>query len=202
MMDVKKWKKKLRVSPNIDSLVRGTNEEIDVDKGVIQAFNLITKGKEDLAIVHPEDSLRDVIRAMLESPKTLSAYVVDEDGVLIGVISVWDILQATVAHDPDTINSGSPSILFDRDFIERYAFSEKAEDLMREPVCVDLTHTLRRAYRLMVEHGLTEIPVVDNQGRIIGDLSMLELLESAWNLDGRKNNKKRHNIRLPTGDDQ
>ena len=159
--------------------------EVDVDKAVIQAFNLITKGRDDLAIVRPEDSLEQVIKAMLQSPKTMSVYVVDEDGKLVGVISVWDILQATVAHDPDTINSGSPSILFDKDFLERYAFSEKARDLMREPVCVDLTHSLRRAYKLMVEHGLTEIPVVDNQGRIIGDLSLLEILKAAWNLDDK-----------------
>ncbi len=160
--------------------------KVDVDKAVIQAFNLITKGREDLAIVRPEDSLETVIKALLLSPKTMSAYVVDEDGKLLGVISIWDILQATVAHDPDTINSGSPSILFDRDFLQRYAFSERARDLMREPVCVDLTHSLRRAYKLMIEHGLTEIPVVDNQGRVIGDLTLLELLKSAWNLDSRR----------------
>ncbi len=113
----------------------------------------------------------------------MSVYVVNEDRVLIGVISIWDILEATVAHDPNTINSGSPSILFDREFLERYAFSEKASDLMREPICVDLTHSLRRAYRLMIEHGLTEIPVVDNQGRVIGDLTLLELIKAAWRLD-------------------
>ncbi len=200
MIDAKKWKKKLRLSNKVAKNPR-VLEEIDVDKGVIQAFNLITRGKDDLAIVRPEDSLETVIKAMLESPKTLNAYVVDNDGKLVGVISVWDILQATVAHDPDTINSGSPSILFDREFIERYAFSEKAEDLMREPVCVDLTHTLRRAYKLMIEHGLTEIPVVNNQGRIIGDLTMLELLKSAWNLDGNKSPRKKVRVRLP-GDDQ
>ncbi len=156
--------------------------EVDMDKAVIQAFNLITRGREDLAIVRPEDDLEAVIKAILMSPKTMSVYVVDEDGKLVGVISIWDILQATVAHDPDTINSGSPSILFDKDFLERYAFSEKAKDLMREPVCVDLSHSLRRAYKLMIEHGLTEIPVVDNQGRIVGDLTLLEILKAAWNL--------------------
>ena len=200
MIDTRKWKKKLRLSTKVAKNPR-VLEEIDVDKGVIQAFNLITRGKDDLAIVRPEDSLKTVIKAMLESPKTLNAYVVDNDGKLVGVISVWDILQATVAHDPDTLNSGSPSILFDREFIERYAFSENAEDLMREPVCVDLTHTLRRAYKLMIEHGLTEIPVVNNQGRIIGDLTMLELLKSAWNLDGNKSPRKKPTVRLP-GDDQ
>ncbi len=195
MIDAKKWKRKLDVLRHSD-LPSPTNDEVDVDKAVIQAFNLITKGKEDLAIVRPEDSLETVIKSMLESPKTMSAYVVDEDGKLVGVISVWDILQATVAHDPDTLNSGSPSILFDRDFLDRYAFSEKAKDLMREPVCVDLTHSLRRAYRLMIEYGLTEIPVVDNQGRIIWDLSLLELLKAAWGLDGKKT-KKKARIRLP-----
>ncbi len=176
--------------PRLDNPTRIIeSEEVDVDKGVIQAFNLITKGREDLALVRPDDDLEEVVRIILQSPKTMSAYVVDEDGKLIGVITIWDILQATVAHDPDTINSGSPSILFDKEFLERYAFSEKAKDLMREPVCVDLTHSLRRAYKLMVEHGLTEIPVVDNQGRIIGDLTLLELLEAAWNLD-RKGEKK------------
>ncbi len=196
MIDARKWRKKFRLLSKKAVPKSPVDDEVDVDKGVIQAFNLITRGKEDMAIVHPDDSLENVIKAMLASPKTMSAYVVDEDGKLVGVISVWDILQATVAHDPDTLNSGSPSILFDKDFLDRYAFSEKAKDLMREPVCVDLTHTLRRAYRLMVEYGLTEIPVVDNQGRIIGDLTLLELLQSAWNLDGRKT-KKNAKVRLP-----
>ncbi|GEM_PF-1737319 len=161
-------------------------QNIDVDKAVIQAYNLITEGSRGLAIVRPSDSLEDVVKAILSEPRTMSAYVVDEDQRLMGVITIWDLLQATIAHDPDTINSGSPSILFDREFLERYAFSEKAEDIMREAVCVDLSHSLRRAYNLMIQHGLTEVPVVDNQGRIIGDLTLLELLKAAWNLDGGK----------------
>jgi len=54
---------------------------------------------------------------------------------------------------------------------------KKAEDMMLPPIYVKENNTVKDAFSLMMKNDLEEIPVVDNDLRVIGDLNMLELLE-------------------------
>ncbi|HIE43572.1 MAG TPA: CBS domain-containing protein [Candidatus Omnitrophica bacterium] len=73
-----------------------------------------------------------------------------------------------------------------------------AEDLIpNPPVYVTDEDSLDTALSLMVDNELEEIPVVDNNMRVIGDLNLLELV-SAWRRreakrrGGRKNADRGH----------
>jgi CIC family chloride channel protein len=81
--------------------------------------------------------------------------VLDEGGKLVGII-LSDILR-TMAANPD---------------IGEFAI---AHDLMVPPVCVRDTDDLQRALEAILEHGLREIVVVDEEGRIVGFLDEAEI---------------------------
>ena len=53
----------------------------------------------------------------------------------------------------------------------------KAQDIMTsEPVCVDPAMTLRDLAQLFAEHEISGAPVIDAEGRVIGVVSMTDLL--------------------------
>ncbi len=51
-----------------------------------------------------------------------------------------------------------------------------ARDAMQPPLFVQPEDSAKDAFRLLHQHGLEGLPVVDEQHRIIGYLSMMELL--------------------------
>ncbi len=81
--------------------------------------------------------------------------VLDEGGKLVGIV-VSDILR-TIAANPD---------------LGQFAI---AHDLMVPPVSVSDTDDLQRAVEVILEHGLREIVVVGESGRIVGFLDEGEI---------------------------
>ena len=81
--------------------------------------------------------------------------VLDEQGVLVGIV-LSDILR-TMAANPD---------------VHGLAI---AHDLMVPPVSVHDTDHLKAALEAILEHGLREIMVVDDVGRIVGFLDEAEI---------------------------
>jgi len=55
--------------------------------------------------------------------------------------------------------------------------AKKAGDMMLPPIYVKENDTVKDAFTLMMKNDLEEIPVVDNELRVIGDLNVLELLK-------------------------
>jgi CIC family chloride channel protein len=81
--------------------------------------------------------------------------VLDGEGKLVGIV-ISDVLR-TMAANPDISDLTI------------------AHDLMVPPVSVSLTDDLQRALEAILEHGLREILVVDEQGRIVGFLDEAEI---------------------------
>jgi CIC family chloride channel protein len=81
--------------------------------------------------------------------------VVDENGKLVGMV-LSDVLR-TIAANPD---------------LGQFAI---AHDLMLPPVSVKETDDLQRAVEVILEHGLREILVVGDDGRITGFLDEAEI---------------------------
>ena len=81
--------------------------------------------------------------------------VLDAQGKLVGIV-ISDVLR-TMAANPDL---GALAI---------------ADDLMVPPVTVRESDDLQKALRAILEHGLREILVVDDQGRIVGFLDEAEI---------------------------
>ena len=129
---------------------------------------LVTK---EASVVKSDATIMQIAKEIVRDPKTRSVYVADEDNKLLGIIPVINLVE----------------YLF-YDYIPEEIFPYKAlnlvgdvraEDIMLPPVYVKETDTLDVAFQKMFSQGLKEIPIVDDNMHIIGDLNILELIK-AW----------------------
>lgn len=120
---------------------------------------------------------QEIIEALLEgSPLVRSVCVVDEGGKLMGIITLADIMKGIAVQSG--YNSGVIDLKSSRKLFQYSPFS-KAGDIMSPPVYVSLDMKFQTALEKMIEHELDELPVIDEQGRLIGDLNAFELLQFA-----------------------
>ena len=129
-------------------------------------------------IVREDASLISVAEKIIEDPKTRSVYVINSQERLVGIIPVIELVQYLYYRDipQEYILYRFPMIL---------SSEAKAEDIMLPPEYVKDDDSLGEALRKMFKNNLKELPVVDDEMHIIGDLNILELI-AAW-LESVKN---------------
>jgi len=126
-------------------------------------------------LVREKASIRDVIQKLLEDPRSRSVYVVDNNGVLKGIIPTDVILKVT--H----LLKGKGT-LGDEDTLEGIEIStaKVAQDLMHKPIYVHEDDDIRDVLEEMVEEGFQEVPVVNSENKVTGDLNCLEIISALW----------------------
>jgi len=126
-------------------------------------------------LVAAGDHLDSVMQRAGTSPSTRVLGVIDEGGVLIGIVTSHDLVAAVVGrlapgalltriHDVDGVAEYG-----------RYVEAKVAGDLMQPPAALPVTATLAEAFHLMYVRDLSGVYVVDAGGRPAGYLDGLEL---------------------------
>lgn len=117
---------------------------------------------EQPAAVRPETTAADAIQLMLQH-RVGAVTVVDENSVVVGVFTERDVLRKLVLSGRDPART-------------------PVADLMTTPVILATSATKPgEAFSIMMEHHFRHLPVVDKQGRLIGMLSIRNLLQ--WRVD-------------------
>jgi CBS domain-containing protein len=112
--------------------------------------------------------------------------VIDQNDKLIGVVGLRDLLTLEL---PDFI-----SFIEDLDFVHDFGAVETTHPpaevlsgsiqlLMKPPVTVPEDSGLLRAYALMLQHQLHDIPVVSEDGKLVGMASRVDIgtaIVSMW----------------------
>ena len=112
--------------------------------------------------------------------------VVDDQGRLIGVVGLHNLLTLEL---PDFVN-----FITDVDFVhdfgavettrpEPYLLEQPVSNLMQVAISVDEECGLLRAYALMLQHRLLDLPVVAKDGRLVGLASRVDIgaaILSGW----------------------
>lgn len=112
--------------------------------------------------------------------------IVDEDGRLIGVVGLRDLLSLEL---PDFVR-----FIEDFDFVHDFGAVETTRpsvemldtpitSLMKEAYTVEEGCGLLRAYALMLQYNLHDMPVVSKTGRLIGIASRVDIgtsILSTW----------------------
>jgi CBS domain-containing protein len=114
---------------------------------------------QEPATVHAETSVQEAIQRMLEK-RVGAVGVVDADGVVAGIFTERDVLRklALSGRDPAKI---------------------AVRDLMTAPVIMATKATTPgEALSVMVERHFRHLPVVDDRGKLLGMLSIRDLLQS------------------------
>lgn len=126
----------------------------------------------DLPIfVQPETIIQDMIRLFLEHSNKHHLCVIDENNKLIGLISRKRIFRAIFSHH----------VAADSRLHELYTLltSEKAGDLLlRNVITISEEDDIDKVICLMIEENLLELPIINNQGQVMGFLTSEMLLKA------------------------
>ncbi len=124
--------------------------------------------------VSADATLRDAVEAMVDNSETRKVYVLDKDGKLVGTITLETLLRHA-GYRFGVRRVGVTSFL--RMLAE--ISDEKVTDVMSKPVKVLLDEMIVNVTRLMVENHLNDLPIVDSQNKLVGELNGLDILKSS-----------------------
>ncbi len=132
------------------------------------------------------EALRDVARRSAQHPECGVLSVVDESDVLLGLIPVTRLVEDIfVKIVPEEFLSHIDHAAEALDYAERLG-ARTAADIMGKPISVKPDETVRDAFRKIHEFKLAGLPVVDDEGHVIGYLDELELLLAWVEVSGRR----------------
>lgn len=114
--------------------------------------------------------------------------ITNEDGKIVGVVGLKDLLSLEL---PDFVN-----FVADVDFVHDFGAVETTRPaaetldksiklLMKPPITVHEESGLLRTYTLMLQHNLHDMPVVSQDGRLVGIASRVDVgtaILSAWSM--------------------
>jgi CBS-domain-containing membrane protein len=131
------------------------------------------------SMIIPEDAAIDYVVALLGHERHLQGlFMVDSDQRYTGTVSRFDLLKWTQLQ----LYGGKRRKEVPISELLRLVKAKKAKDIERphsRSYSVKENDTLQTALDLMIKSDEDIIPVVDNAGRIIGDLCLSELLAKA-----------------------
>jgi len=135
----------------------------------------VLKGR-NIPLISEDSTVEDAIETMVRFPHSRLLYVVDTDGRLKGTISLGNLVRHFFyrSHEPQ---------IHPR-FLLSMITTETAKDIMeRHPIFATEEQDVERVLKRMVEKNVKEIAVLDSEKKLVGDMTMIDLLK--FQLDRR-----------------
>lgn len=130
------------------------------------------KVRGGVEVLKREASIDVVIDAICHEPTSRALYVVDDQERLVGIISMIEVFRLLGSqYLPREVLPHATSTM-----------AQKAEDLMVPPVMVYLDDEIKAALRVAVIHQMEDLPVVDREGKVVGNLDCFEILKGIKDL--------------------
>jgi CBS domain-containing protein len=129
----------------------------------------------EMLLAGESDDLLVVMRRASAQPETRVIGVVDESGTLVGIVPIRSFAEVIVSRVAPEALMTDISDIGDVDRFGHAIQARVVRDVMVEPVVVRPDSTLDEAFRLMDQHRLSGLYVVDPEGRPTGYLDLLEL---------------------------
>ena len=117
----------------------------------------------DVVTARPDETIVEVARKMAEN-KIGSVIVVNDTGVIIGIVTEGDIVRRVVARGLDPSQTVVETIM------------------TRNPVTIYEDATLSDAAELMKRKGIGHLPVVNENGRLVGIITRSDIVRIAPSL--------------------
>lgn len=126
-------------------------------------------------LVPPGASLLEAMRLSAAQPSTRLIGIAEPDGRILGVLPVSVLAEAVVAHAvPEAFFADLPG----PDQVGSFGHAMEARtvgEIMAAPITVAPEATITEAFRLMHQHQLSGLYVVDRDRRVTGYLDLQEL---------------------------
>jgi CBS domain-containing protein len=121
--------------------------------------NILDSKGYDLYVVAPSDTALHAVQVMCQA--RVGAVLVMEGGLLTGIFSERDLMTRVVLAGRDPMSC------------------RVREVMTPEAACTALDATVHDAMVLMTERRIRHVPVVDEGGRVVGVVSIGDLVSSA-----------------------
>jgi CBS domain-containing protein len=134
-------------------------------------------------VVQPQTPIKEAIQLLAER-RISGLPVVDGEGKLVGVITESDLMWQETGVDPPPYIILLDSVIYLQN-PARYekeihkALGQTVEEVMSEKhITVEPDRALKEAARLMHEKEIRRLPVVDEQGQVIGILTRGDIVQA------------------------
>lgn len=141
--------------------------------------------KRNVVSIPDTSTIREAAAALVKAHVGLLP-IIDAGNNLVGVVGLRDLLSLEL---PDFIN-----FVTDLDFVHDFGAVESTRPsaevlnrsikiLIKPPITVPEESGLLRAYALMLQHNLHDIPVISENGKLVGMASRVDIgtaIISAW----------------------
>jgi CBS domain-containing protein len=133
--------------------------------------------------VYEDDQIFEAAAKVAEDRETLLACVVDKNGKLVGIITPRELLKAAEVSGYGGVRhpffSGREAL--------HLLSSDYARDIMSSPVSVKPDDEVQKAIDIMLYNGFYEVPVVDNNGKVVGEINYFGIISgSVWHYKGEQ----------------
>jgi len=125
--------------------------------------------------VNEKDPIYEVMEKLAKEREAMIACVVDEENRLIGLISPKELLRTVEVHEFGTIKHPR----FEGPEVLHLLTSRYARDIMCAPISVAEDDEIQKAISIMVDEGFYELPVVDEEKRVIGQVNYFGIIASS-----------------------
>ncbi|WP_329261003.1 CBS domain-containing protein [Actinoallomurus sp. NBC_01490] len=130
----------------------------------------------DVVVLRPDDGFKEVVRALADRGVS-GAPVVSETGRVMGVVSEADLLHKEafmpVAEEPRRYFASRSSTRA----AQARSAADTAADLMHTPaITVTMDTPITRAARTMAVQGIKRLPVVGDDGALVGIISRADVM--------------------------
>lgn len=140
-------------------------------RGLGRIADLVEELKQrKIPMVSKGATVSEIVDAFVGSHHSHILYVVDDGGRLIGIISLGNLVRYVffLYHDQH---------IHTRNLISM-AVSETAGDFMeREPMFATLSEDVEEVLQRMTKNNVKEIPILDDEKRVVADLTIVDLLK-------------------------
>lgn len=133
--------------------------------------------RRDLTSVELDATIAEVIYLMEQSGLS-SLPVLDDEGVLVGVISEKDLIRAALPGNLEMLHSASflPSLNQLTRRLQEMADHPVSEYMRSDVIFVRPDDEDLQIADTLIRHELKQIPVVDEQGHLVGVIRRIDLL--------------------------
>ena len=139
--------------------------------------------RRDMHAVQPDTTVEEIIQ-IIDSSDIQRVVVVDKDDRLLGLISDSDLLSAFSAHPAGVWDFVVRELHLEelgrrhRELVEQIRTKTAAQVMRKDLITVHEDTPVDEAIRLMAEHSIKRLPVVDDDGKFKGMVSRDSVLRA------------------------
>ncbi|NES99784.1 MAG: CBS domain-containing protein [Sphaerospermopsis sp. SIO1G2] len=137
----------------------------------------------DLIVVRTETPLKEAIQILAE--KRISGLpVLNDAGKLVGIISETDLMWQETGVTPPAYIMFLDSVIYlqnpatyDRD-LHKALGQTVGEVMSKNPLTITPNKSLKEAAKMIQDHKVHRLPVLDNEGKVIGILTRGDIIRA------------------------